>query len=91
MQQTKMNRRETIIMGIKGFFWVTGLLMAGSDSNFMPWGNGIGLLLFSVSSLSLGKQSFNIASKTRTAGRPGFYRKACEKRRFSLFVPATNL
>ena len=93
MQQTQINRYEKIMIGVKGFFWVAGLLMAGSESNFMPWGNGTGLILFAVSSLSVGKQSFDAASKARAAGCPGFYRKSNkkEKQRFSIFVPATNL
>ena len=93
MQQTQINRYEKIMIGVKGFFWVAGLLMAGSDSNFMPWENGIGLILFAASSFSLGKQPFDAASEARTAECPGFYRKSNEKKkqRFSIFVPATNL
>lgn len=93
MQQNQMNKYEKIMIAVKGFFWVAGLLMAGSDSNFMPWGNGIGLFLFAVSSFLLRKQSFKATSKTRATGCPGFYRNSNEKEnhRFSRFIPAINL
>jgi len=63
MQQT--NRREKLWIGIKVFFWVAGLLISGSDNNFMPWINGIGLLLFATASLLLARQTVQLTSKTR--------------------------
>jgi hypothetical protein len=93
MQHNHMNRYEKIILGVKGFLWVAGLIMAGSDSNFMPWGNGIGVFLFAVSSFSLGRRTVMIPSKNKAAGCPGFYRKSDErhKQRLSFFIPAANL
>ena len=38
-----------------GCVWVAGLLIAGSDSPYMPWLNGIGAVVFSGASLVLGK------------------------------------
>jgi len=38
-----------------GCIWVAGLLIAGSDSPYMPWLNGIGAVVFSGASLVLGK------------------------------------
>ena len=35
--------------------WITGLLLAGSDSDSMPWINLIGLVLFLCASLLLGR------------------------------------
>ena len=64
MQQ--INRREKLWIGIKAFFWVAGLLISGSDNNFMPWVNGIGLLLFATASLLLARQTVHLRSKTRT-------------------------
>ena len=64
MQQ--INRREKLWIGIKAFFWVAGLLISGSDNNFMPWVNGIGLLLFATASLLLARQTVQLTSKTRT-------------------------
>ncbi len=42
-------------IGLISIFWMTGLLLAGSDSPFMPWVNGLGLLLFLLASIFLGK------------------------------------
>jgi len=51
--------RKTIyvkcLIGFTGVVWVTGLLIAGSDSPYMPWLNGIGLGLFLGASILLGK------------------------------------
>lgn len=93
MQQTQPDRYEKIMIVAKGFFWVAGLVMAGSDSNFMPWGNGIGVVLFAASSFFLGKQSVNTRSTPREAGNPDFYRKSGHKetQRRPLFIPATPL
>ncbi len=77
MQQTQTNRHGRILFGIKGFFWVAGLLIAGSDSNFMPWVNGTGLLLFIASTIVLGKQNFHAESKTKAGLR--FYQKSGKK------------
>lgn len=38
-----------------GCIWVAGLLIAGSDSPYMPWLNGAGAIVFSGASLALGK------------------------------------
>ena len=91
MQQTQTNRHGKIMLGIKGFFWVAGLLIAGSDSNFMPWVNGTGLLLFIASTIVLGKSSFHAESKPK-AGL-WFYRKSDrkEKQRPYGIMPATSL
>lgn len=63
MQQ--INRREKLWIGIKAFFWVAGLLISGSDNNFMPWVNGMGLLLFAAASLLLARQTVHLTSKTK--------------------------
>jgi hypothetical protein len=38
-----------------GCIWITGLLIAGSDSPYMPWLNGLGILMFSGISLISGQ------------------------------------
>ncbi len=93
MQQVKTDRREKIMLGIKGFFWVAGLLISGCDSDFMPWVNGIGLLLFASTSLLLGKQSLSSAIPARTSARPCGCNKSGEKQKqqYSMFAPATGL
>ena len=61
MQQFKKLMLKKCVTGIVGLIWVSGLLIAGSDSNYMPWVNGIGLILFFSASIILGKlfQSFD--------------------------------
>lgn len=41
--------------GLAGLFWVAGLMIAGSDSPYMPWVNGIGAFLFLGASLILSR------------------------------------
>jgi hypothetical protein len=38
-----------------GCLWMAGLLIAGSDSPYMPWLNGLGILMFSGISLVSGQ------------------------------------
>jgi len=61
MQQFKKSMLKKCVTGIVGLIWVSGLLAAGSDSIYMPWVNGIGLILFFSASIMLGKllQSFD--------------------------------
>jgi len=33
-----------------GIAWVVGLLLAGSDGEWMPWGNIAGVIIFMISS-----------------------------------------
>jgi hypothetical protein len=47
---------EKYLTGAVGMIWVAGLLIAGSDSEYMPWVNTIGLILFFIASLILGKR-----------------------------------
>lgn len=55
MQQTQKTIYEKSSIGFLGTAWIAGLLIAGSDSQYMPWINGIGLLLFFGASVLLGK------------------------------------
>jgi len=50
-----MQKKKKYWTGIIGIIWVAGLLIAGSDSPYMPWMNIIGLILFFIASLMLGK------------------------------------
>ncbi len=73
------------LTGIVGILWVAGLLIAGSDSPYMPWINGIGLILFFCASIMLGKLFQSIESKDenilpiKLTGQPPL----CLKIRFS--------
>lgn len=53
MQHYRVNTNNTVMMSVKIFFWVAGLLIAGSEGNLMPWANGVGLLMFVTSSFFL--------------------------------------
>ena len=50
-----MQKKKKYWTGVIGIMWVAGLLISGSDSPYMPWVNIIGLILFFISSLMLGK------------------------------------
>lgn len=50
-----MQKKQRYWTGVVGIMWVAGLLIAGSDSPYMPWVNTIGLILFFIASLMLGK------------------------------------
>ncbi len=76
MQQNQKTIVEKCSIGICGTAWVAGLLIAGSDSSYMPWFNGVGLLLFFGASFLLGRL---LNSSHLNAGimiRPGFYLKS---------------
>ncbi len=55
MQQVSNKKYQKCLVGISGVMWVAGLLIAGSDSPYMPWVNGIGLILFFCASFALSK------------------------------------
>nr|NJM01739.1 hypothetical protein [Desulfobacula sp.] len=93
MQQTPIKRNEKMRMGVKGFFWTAGLLMAGSDGNYMPWVNGMGLLVFAASSILLARQSLGMASTPETKEYPGFDEKSAsgKKQVYPFVLPVTGL
>ena len=47
-----------------GILWITGLVLAGSDSDMMPWVNLGGLLLFFLASLMLKHRLTGRSSET---------------------------
>ena len=79
MQQIQKIIYEKWFIWITGTAWITGLLIAGSDSPYMPWLNGMGLLLFFGAGIILGKL---LKSSHSTAGiviYPKFYQKTDAK------------
>ncbi len=62
-------------IGFVSIFWMAGLLLAGSDSSLMPWVNGLGLLLFLLASLFLGKLLNKNKSSSTLIIYPKFSRK----------------
>lgn len=55
MQPKHKKTYEKFYICVTGSTWVAGLLIAGCDSPYMPWVNGVGLILFFCSSVLLGK------------------------------------
>ncbi|MBU0463170.1 MAG: hypothetical protein KKE12_06090 [Proteobacteria bacterium] len=75
MQQHQKTIYEKCFIGITGIAWVAGLLIAGSDSPYMPWLNGIGLILFLGASILLGKLFNPSHSDAHVGIYPGCYQK----------------
>ncbi len=55
MQLNRTKIIEKSLMGIAAMGWILGLLIAGSDSPYMPWLNGLGVILFLGASLLMKK------------------------------------
>ncbi len=55
MQQSKKQTGNIFILTILGVCWIAGLLMAGSESAYMPWLNLFGLLVNGMASFLLCK------------------------------------
>jgi hypothetical protein len=51
----KTKTAKKIKTAAAALFWMAGLLIAGSDSPYMPWLNGMGILMFSGISLVSGQ------------------------------------
>jgi hypothetical protein len=64
-----------LMIGLASIFWMMGLLLAGSDSPFMPWVNGLGLLVFLLASIFLGKLLNKDKSASTLIIYPKFSRK----------------
>ncbi len=62
MEKNQNLKYKKCLTGAAGILWVAGLLIAGSDSPYMPWVNGIGLILFFCASIMLGKVFQSIES-----------------------------
>jgi len=74
MQQTQKTIYEKCFIGLAGTAWIAGLLVAGSDSPYMPWLNGIGLILFFGASRLLEKL-FKSRSNASIVIHSKFYKK----------------
>lgn len=55
MQLNSKNIQNKGLVGLLGCVWVAGLLLAGSDSPYLPWLNLAGTLVFIGASLWLGR------------------------------------
>lgn len=76
MQRFQKTIYKTCLTGITGTTWAAGLLIAGSDSPYMPWLNGIGLIIFFGASILLGKRlDLSSHSQGDAMNHPRFYQK----------------
>ena len=78
MQHSKKTICEKSVIGMTGMVWVAGLLLAGSDSPYMPWLNGMGVVLFLGAALVLGKFLHRSRSIANNAHSPAL--KASKKK-----------
>ena len=53
MQQRKKQSGNIFLLTILGICWVAGILMAGSESSYMPWLNLLGLFMNGLASFLL--------------------------------------
>lgn len=83
MQQTQKTRYEKCLITITGTCWVAGLLVAGSDSPYMPWLNGIGLILFLGAGILLGK----LFRPSHSGAKTVLYPRCHEEKVFSTISP----
>ncbi len=63
MEKKQNLKYKRCLKGVGGILWVAGLLIAGSDSPYMPWINGTGLILFFCASILFGKVLQSIESE----------------------------
>jgi hypothetical protein len=88
MGKNQKSKLKKCFTGVVGLIWVTGLLVAGSDSPYMPWINGIGVILFFSASILLGKlfQSFELTmdSEVSSTGCYGMQIFHSSKRKINL-------
>lgn len=72
MQHMKGTLYEKCVTGLTGAAWIAGLLIAGSDSMYMPWLNGMGLFVFTGASILMGKRLNQDLSKSTRPEYPRF-------------------
>jgi len=77
MKQAQKSIYRKCFIWITGICWVAGLLIAGSDSPYMPFLNGIGLILFLSASLLLGRLFSPSHTEATDVIHPGCPQKRC--------------
>lgn len=75
MQHYRKTLGEKWYIAVTGTVWVAGLLIAGSENDFMPWVNGAGLILFLISSILLGKSFRQLEPRGNLVVFPKFYQR----------------
>ncbi|MFH2092250.1 MAG: hypothetical protein ABIJ31_07795 [Pseudomonadota bacterium] len=76
MKQYKIQNQicDQCLTGAIVIFWIAGLLIAGSESIYMPWLNMLGLISFLVASIVLGKRLHPVKKTTGTLIQPDFFK-----------------
>lgn len=94
MQQHQKKIHEKLFICISGVAWVAGLLISGSDNPYMPWVNGLGLVIFFCASVLIGRYFRLSHYSTDSAGSKRSSRKqvsppcASEKKIKRIHMPA---
>lgn len=89
--QLKRESMDRVLRGVAGFFWVSGLLAAGSDGPFMPWVNLGGVLLFIVTSIWFGKMLNQLERPRREKQTPPSRAQAIENFRPDYNCPCNHV
>jgi hypothetical protein len=90
MQLTEKKIYHKVLVGIVALIWIAGLLIAGSESPFMPWMNLIGVIIFLWTSLWLGRilPQLEIQENGTAPPRPAIIqspkRSMSQKRKFNV-------
>ena len=80
-QTTKIDYMDKGVLAIAGFFWVIGLLIAGSDGSLMPWVNILGLVVFLGSSFLIGSRCQKMDQQHQNLMR---YKKSLSRRKHAV-------
>lgn len=72
MKKIRMKQFVNIMIS---FGWVAGLMVAGSDSPYMPWINILGLVIFCVASVFITKRFISSGRQSGTVIYHGFRKK----------------
>lgn len=70
MQLTKKYIYNRSVIGMAALIWVLGLLAAGSDSQYMPWLNVVGVIIFLLTSIWLGRSLPKLEAESRIVSSP---------------------
>lgn len=71
MKNTKDQVKVTPRLCLLTILWLSGLLMAGSESSYMPWVNISGVLLFAVAGILISRDLRTVPEKRNTGFLPG--------------------
>ncbi len=87
MQVNIHKLKSHALTGAGAAIWVSGLLVAGSDSHFMPWLNLAGLGLFIAGSAMVARGACRLENVSALPGRPKFSENMHPKPELSMRSP----